>query len=81
MRAFSTMLISVDLPAIADTDANAYAGGPEADAGARTVVPITIATALDVSLARRIIVGIFDDHAAAAAGAIATPVLIADQPN
>jgi len=75
------MLFSVNLPAIADTNANAYAGGPEADAGARTVVPIAIAAALDVSLARRIIVGIFDNHAAPAAGAIATSVLIADQPN
>src|SRR5882757_2939399 len=68
---------AIDLPAIV-ADANAYAGCPEADAAARTIVPIPIATALDISLARRIVIGILDNHAAAAAGVIATSVLIAD---
>src|ERR1700716_1223566 len=68
---------AIDLPAIV-ADANAYAWRPEADAAARTVVPIPIATALDISLARRIVVGIVDNHAAAATGVIATAVLIAD---
>ena len=72
---------SVDLPAIAaDADPNAHAGCPDA-AGARTVVPIVVAAALDISLARRIIVGITDDHAAAAAGPIATSVFVADHAN
>jgi hypothetical protein len=72
-------MLAIDLPAIAaDTDAHAYAGRPEADAGTRTVIPITIAAALDVSLPRGIIVGILDDHAAAAAGLIATSVITAD---
>src|SRR6266850_3440864 len=73
---------SVDLPAIAsDTDTHAHTRRPEADAGTRTVVPIVVAAALDVALARRIIVGIPDDHAAAAAGPITAPILIADQAN
>src|SRR5258705_1050747 len=73
---------SDDLPAIAsDTDTHAHTRRPEADAGTRTVVPIVVAAALDVALARRIIVGIPDDHAAAAAGPITAPILIADQAN
>jgi hypothetical protein len=45
-----------DLPAIfADAHTDGHAGCPEADAGTRTIIPITIATAFDVSLARRII--------------------------
>src|SRR5882757_7235980 len=66
---------------VADTDTNAYTRCPEADAGARAVIPITIAAALDVSLARRITVGVPDDHAAAAACTIASSVLITDHAN
>src|SRR6266436_7864161 len=72
----------VGLPAIvADADAHAHAGGPEADAGTRTVIPVTIAAAFDVTLARHVIVGIPNDHAAAATGAIASTAVITDQPN
>ena len=45
------------LPAVAaDTDANAYAGCSEANACTRTVVPVAIAAALDISLARHIVI-------------------------
>jgi hypothetical protein len=72
----------VDLPTIVvDAYTNADARRPEADAGPRTVIPTTIGAALDVSLARRIIVGVSDNHAAAAAGAIASSVLVTDQAN
>ena len=40
------ILMFVGLPAIvADAHAYAHAGGPEADAGTRTVIPVTIAAA------------------------------------
>src|SRR4051812_20082530 len=69
-----------DLPAIvADAYTDANARRPETDAGTGTIIPITIATALDVSLARRIIVGIPDDHAAAPAGLIAASIVVTDQ--
>src|SRR6266480_766397 len=79
---FFESLWSVDLPAIViDADTDAYARRPEADAGTRTLVPITVVTALDISLARRVTVGIPDDHTAAAAGPITASVLVADHAN
>src|SRR3954469_14639630 len=70
------------LPAIvADADADTHAGGPEADAGARTVIPVPIAALLDISLARRVIVRILHDDAAATAGPITLSILVADQAN
>jgi hypothetical protein len=42
------------------------------------IIPIAVAAALDVPFARRIIVGIFDNDAAAALGAITAPALLAD---
>jgi hypothetical protein len=42
---------SAGLPTIADADTNVYARCPEADAGTRTILPITMAATLDVSLA------------------------------
>src|ERR1700730_17173934 len=70
---------SVALPTIvADAYSNADARRPEADAGTRTVIPVTIGTALNVSLARCVIVRVPDDHAAAAASAIAPSVIITD---
>jgi hypothetical protein len=48
---------SVALPTIvADAYSNADARRPEADASTRTVIPVTIGTALDISLARCVIV-------------------------
>src|SRR6266566_119608 len=72
-----------DLPAVVvDADADAHAGSPESDAGPGAIVPIAIAAALDVALARRIItIGIANDHAAAAAGAVASAVVVTDQSN
>src|SRR3984893_12386436 len=70
---------SVALPTIvADAYYNADARRPEADAGTRTVIPVTIGTALDVSFARCVIVRVPDDHAAAAASAIASSVITTD---
>src|SRR5215213_11769675 len=68
----------VDLPTIADANAYANPGGAEAHAGARTVIPVAIASALDITLARRIAVRIPDNHPTAAAGAIASPIIVAD---
>jgi hypothetical protein len=51
------------------------------DACARTVIPITIAAALDVSLARHIIIRIFHHDTTAAAGPIALAILVTDQAN
>ena len=77
----TVILMFVGLPAIvADAHAHAHAGGPEADAGTRAVIPVTIATAFDVTLARQVIVGIPNDHAAAATAKASTAV-ITDQPN
>jgi hypothetical protein len=71
----------VGLPAIvADTHAHAHAAGPEADAGTRTVIPVTMAAAFDVTLTRHVIVGVPNDHAAAAT-TIASTAVITDQPN
>jgi hypothetical protein len=70
---------SVALPTIvADAHTNADARRPEADAGTRTVIPVTIGTALDVSLARCVIVRIPDNDAAAATAAIASSVITTD---
>jgi len=68
---------------VADTDTNAYTRCPEADAGARAVIPITIAAALDISLAGRVVViGVaLDDNATAAIRPVAAPVFIADGPD
>ena len=73
------ILMFVGLPAIV-ADAHAHAGGPEADAGKRTVIPVTMAAAFDVTLTRHVIVGVPNDHAAAAT-AIASTAVITDQPN
>lgn len=76
------LLLSADLPTIvADAYTNADARCPEADAGTRTVIPVTIGTALDVSLARCVIVRVPNDHAAAAASAIASSLIITDHPH
>src|SRR6266403_4513512 len=73
---------SVGLPAIvADAHANAHAGGPKADAGTRTLIPVTIVAAFDEAVARHGIVGIPNDHAAAATGVKASTAVIANQPN
>src|SRR3954454_4588064 len=72
------------LPAVAaEADANADAGGTDADAGARAVIPVAIiAATFDIALARLVIViGIADDHTAAAAGAIAVSGIVADEAN
>src|SRR5262249_53646533 len=69
------------LPAIVDTDPDAHAGGAEADAAARAVIPVAIAAALDVAFPRRITIGIANDHAAAAAGSVTPAVFVADQAN
>src|SRR5260370_4088866 len=72
-------MLSASLPTIvADAHANAHAGCPDSDAGTRTVIPVTIGAALDVSLTRCITVRIPDDHAAAAAGPIASSVIVTD---
>src|SRR5258707_5951212 len=72
-------MLSASLPTIvADAHANAHAGCPDSDAGTRTVIPVTIGAALDISLTRCITVGIPDDHAAAAAGPIASSVIVTD---
>src|SRR5258708_11404280 len=63
---------------VAAAHANAHAGSADCDAGTRTGIPATIGAALDVSLARCVTVRIPDDHAAAAAGAIASSVIVAD---
>jgi hypothetical protein len=43
---FTVILMFGGLPAIvADAHAHAHAGGPEADAGTRTVIPVTMAAA------------------------------------
>jgi hypothetical protein len=41
---------------IVHADANAYPGRPETNARVRAIIPITIAAALDVTLARRIVI-------------------------
>src|SRR5215472_13075507 len=75
------------LPAVvSNSDAYAHAGRIDANPGPRAliIVAITIVPALIVTLARHVVVGIvvaLDDHAAAATGAIAAPILVADQPN
>jgi hypothetical protein len=60
---------------------DAYARCPEADASTRTVIPVMIAAALNVSLARSIIIRIFHDNAAPATGPIASAILVTDQAN
>src|SRR6267143_2886134 len=75
-------LPSIALPAIvADADAYTDAGSSEANSRPRPIIPVAVAAALDVAFARRIIVGIFDNDAAAALGAITAPALVADQAN
>jgi hypothetical protein len=41
---------------VADAYSNADARRPEADAGTRTVIPVAIGTALNVSLARCVVI-------------------------
>src|ERR1700676_4800249 len=73
--------VSTDLPTVvADANTNAHAGSPKSDAGTRTIIPVTIAAAFDVTLARHVIIGIPNDHAAPATAAIAS-VLITDHAN
>src|SRR5262249_13358022 len=64
-------------------DAHADAGRADADARARPLIQVAtaIGAALAVALARRVIVGIGDDHAPAAADAIATTAFVADHPD
>src|SRR3954447_23056473 len=70
------------LPAIvADPDANPDAGRVDADASARTVIIIPIASAIVITLAGSITIGIADDHPAAAVRAIATAAVLTDDAN
>jgi hypothetical protein len=72
------------LPAVAvaaDADPDADARCTDADARARTIIPIMIVAALDVSLARRVVIPIFHDDTAAAAGSIALAILVTNQAN
>src|SRR5438270_13922300 len=67
------------LPAVANADADADARRPNADAGARTIVPVAIGAALVIALARHGVVGISHDDARAATAAIAVARVIADE--
>jgi hypothetical protein len=67
-------------PAV-DTDAHAHPWRIKSDAATRTVIPVAIGAALDISLTRRITVRVPDNHAATAVSAITSPALIADHAN
>src|SRR3954453_10284757 len=70
----------VNSPAV-DTDAHAHPWRIKSDAAPRTVTPVAIGAALDISLTRRITIRVPDNHAAPAVSAITSPALISDHAN